>query len=380
MQMDFPNSQAYLTKYSKLLQEADSLSENNHLIFKNKKMQFLETGKYSDYKFRLFIDLFAKIITDINNIKQLSGLDTLNVKVLDKFLANKEELLQMGWFNDFELLTSLINKDIKAKGKVFGDSVMANLQRQSAVQPQPYHAIFLGFNELERSQMLFKSYLNEAIKSCTDINMISNLEMWFLSYNATFEGLSNETLNKINDGIALVNEKKWDEAAFVFDILTKQAGNVPIPWYYSGIVLYEKGESFTAELKFNIALERYPKYIAPRLHNFKLMYDSGRFAELLPKVTEAINANDIWLFHFWFAKTLLAMQKYDEAIETLTNSCIKLNPYDVQEYFLLGDAYLAKKNFTEAEKSFMKTMEVNPYYDTKIFNEKMKLLQESKPK
>jgi len=380
MQLDFPNSAAYLSKYDKLLLEADSLSEYNHVLFKNKKMQFLETGKYSDYKFRLFVDLLAKIVTDLSSIKQLNGLDTLNIKVLDKFLSKKEELVQMSWLNDFQLLITLVNKDIKDRGKVFSDSVMANFQRQSAFQPQPYHTIFLGFNELERNQMLFKSYLNEAIKSCTDLTMISNLEMWFQSYNATFEGLSNEIIDKINDGIGLVSEKKWDEAAFVFDILTKQAGNVSVPWYYSGLVLYEKGEPFAAELKFNVALERYPKYIAPRLYIFNLMNDSGRFTDLLPKITETLSINDIWLFHFWFAQTLIAIQKYDEAIEALNNTCIKMNPYDEQGYFLLGDAYLAKKNYVEAENAYKKTNEVNPYFDTKIFNQKMKLLQESKIK
>ncbi len=380
MHMDFPNSPIYLAKYDKLINEADSLATYNHQLFKNKKMLFLETENYNKYNFRLFVDLIAKLVTDLGSIKQLNGLDTLNLKVVDKFLKQKEELIQMEWKKDFDLLVTLINKDIKETGKLFGDSAMANFQRQSAWQPQPYHAIFLAFNELERNQMLFKSYLNEAIKYCTDPIMISNLEMWFLSYNATFEGLSKETINKINDGIKLVSEKNWDEAAIVFDILTKQAGNIAVPWYYSGLVLYEKGEPFPAEMKFDVALERYPRYIAPRLHNFELLYNSGRFEELLPKINEALAINDLWLFHFWSAKTLMALTKYDEAIEVLNNTCIKINPYEEMQYYLLGDAWLAKKNYAEAEKAYKKSNEVNPYFDTKIFNEKMKFLLESKPK
>jgi tetratricopeptide (TPR) repeat protein len=255
---------------------------------------------------------------------------------------------------------------------------MGNLQRQVVSQRQPYFEIFYAFNYMDKNLPQFKTFLSEALRKCSDPELIEHLEMWILSYNLTFNGMDPKIVARINEGIRLINRMEWQDAENVFNILTRQANNVAPPWFYEGVIKFENGGQYSAESMFERALEINPGYIAPRLFNFEILYEQNSIDKLLTEVEEAIEAYDIWLFHFWKARALFAKAKYKDAIAVIENNCNAMNPWTVDAYFLLGDSYRELNHLDKAEEAYRKTVDVDPYMDTSMFDVKMTMLLEMK--
>jgi tetratricopeptide (TPR) repeat protein len=126
---------------------------------------------------------------------------------------------------------------------------------------------------------------------------------------------------------------------------------------------------------FDMALKLYPQYIAPRIYSMNSFFNRGQFEDLSKKADEAIATNDIWYFHFWKSRALFELKNYKQTIIEINENCITRNPWDVLQYFVLGDAYLELKDYANAESAYRKTQEINPFMDAQLFNEKMILLQ-----
>lgn len=372
---DLKNSRIYRDKFAKLFDELDAEMVRNYDTYNKSKMLFLEAKTYSNYQFSLFVDVLAQMITHLDTLRLLKGIRPLDMAVLNKIPEKKKELTNTGWYKEFELLVGVINQNIKNTGKVLGDSAMYNLQRQSSEQRQPYYEIFLAFNNLEQREMLFKDYLRTAIERCSDIVLIKNMEMWILGYKLTSESIDQATVTRINEGISLIEAKNWAQAGSIFDIITRQANTVAPPWFYAGVIKFENQETFSAETMFDMALKLYPQYIAPRIYSMNSFFNRGQFDELSKKADEAILTNDIWYFHFWKSRALFELKNYKQTIIEINENCITRNPWDVLQYFVLGDAYLELKDFVNAEAAYRKTQEINPFMDSQLFNEKMTLLQ-----
>jgi hypothetical protein len=375
LKLEYKNSRIYQQKFDKLFEELNAGMVKNYNMYYKCKMQFLETKTYNLYQFSLFVDVLAQMITHLDTLRLLKGIHPLDMAVLNKIPETKEELNKTGWFKEFELLVGVINQNIKNTGKVFGDSVMNNLQRQSNEQRQPYFEIFLAFNMLEQKEVLFKDHLKNAIERCSDVVLLSNMEMWILSYKLTAENIDPQTVARINTGIRLIEAKEWLQAESIFDIITRQANTVAPPWFYAGEIKFENQETFSAETMFEMALKLYPQYIAPRIYSLNSLYNQGLYEILLKKTDEAITANNIWYFHFWKAKALFAIKNFKQTIGEINEFCLVRNPWDVGQYFILGDAYVELKDYANAEIAYRKTQEINPFMDSQLFNEKMTFLQ-----
>ena len=380
MEMDFPKSLHYANLFTGLISEARAIIAENYKRFNKHEMQFLETYNFNNYEFSFYIDLIARMLCNLDTLKILDGLSPIDISMLDKMPEKKQELINADWLSKFRIIVNVVNGNIRNKGVVFGDSVMDNLQLHVSEQHQPYHEIFIAFNYLNENAPMFKNYLSEAIIKCTDIDLIEDMEMWILSYNLTFNGMNPKVVSRINEGIYLIYTSNWIGADNIFNILTKQANTIAPPWFYSGVVKYENEEPYSAESKFTRALERYPKYIAPRVFNFKILYEQGNFEGLLKEVDDAIAAHDIWLFHFWKARALFALAKFRYAVTEIEDGCNSINPWAVQAYFLLGDSYKEMRNLDKAEQAYRKTQMIDPYMDTGIFDEKMTTLMELRKK
>lgn len=345
-------------------------------LYKAKILGFLETGTYSEYKFSFYMDILVNMTTHLDTLGIISGMRELDISILDGMPAVKEELKMTNWLGDFQVLVEMLNMDIKARGKIFNDKIIENLQRQKVLEPQPYLQIFLAFNELSENRSTFVNYLKNALIYCTDENLMLHMEMWILSFNLSGANISSYTIEQMNKGIMLVNQQSWSEAEKIFSTITKQANTIAPPWFFLGKIQYKKDEIFTAEAKFNRALEIYPHYIAPRLFNFNMLFSQGRYEDLIKGVDEAILISDIWLYHFWKAKSLSGLEKPRLVIAEIREQCINLNPYSVEAYFLLGDAYVLLKDYDNAREAYQKTQEIDAYNAEDLFNEKMKALME----
>lgn len=376
--MDYPKSSALAQKYKDLATQATEVASRNEERYKSSKLYFFQKEDYNKYQFEFYIDLLARMVSSLDTLTVIGRLDTLNLTKTKGLEDAKKELQITQWENDFNTLVGLLNKEIIATGKIFNDSIMGNLQRLKRMEKQPYQQIFLAFNALDSNEMLFGDFLKNALISCTDETMINNLEMWLLSYNLTFEGVDENTVKNINRGIDLIGQQRWEEASNIFNTITRQANTIAPPWFYLGRSLFEQEQSFAADAKFDLALKINPYYIAPRLFKFRILDEQENYNKLLNQVDEALLTNNIWLYHLWRAKALYALEEYEATIEEIEGQCMKINPYEPDAYYLLGDAYAAVKDFDKAENAYAKTQEINPHDIDHRFNEKMVKLQETR--
>lgn len=360
--LNMPKSKEFQGNYDSLIVDLRKIKTQNLELFKKHKMAFFETGDYEkDYRFAFYIDLLARMVTHLEAFRPLNGLDTINPALLDRLPVQKASLVKTGWLDDFEIMIGLINNEIKYGHMVFNDSVMSNLYRQSTTQRQPFYEIFRAFNVMTRDHDLFHVMLEGAMKTCSDLELIRNIEMWILCRNLTIENVDSQVIENINQGISLIQEKKWEEAGQKFEVITMQASNLALPWYYAGIVSYELKEEHLAQNRFTLALEKYPRFISPRLYLYKNMYDLANYDPLLVNLNKSLEVMDIWLFNFWKAKVLYAKKQYKEAILVITEKCLVLNPYDFESWFLLGDAYFDLKDLNKAKEAYQQTQRINPY-------------------
>jgi len=374
--MEEPKSKICLEKCNSMLENATAIKDASHKTYKGKILSFLETGNYSNYKFRLFMEIIAKMTTRLDTLKILDGIDELNIAMLDDMPEIKKELMMTNWTDDFQRVVKMLNHDIRTNKKIFNGKIIENLQRLKPDEHQPYLLIFLAFNELSTNKSLFLSYLTDALTYCTDQELILNMEMWILSNNLTLENLAKSTVHQINKGILMVKSHSWIEAETTFSTITRQANTIAPPWFYLGKIQFMQDEVFSAGAKFNRALDIYPQYIAPRLFNFTMLSDQENYQELLAEIDKALKISDLWLYHFRKAKSLFDLKRYNQAIAEITDHCIKLNAYNLEEFFLLGDSYSAIKKYDFAKEAFERTQEIDIYKSEELYNNKMIELQE----
>lgn len=361
-EMDFPKSKSYEESFKQMISTMEKAREKSFDFFKTSRLQFFVDGQYnSSYQFRFYIDLIARMLLHIEKFHFISGLDTLNIGLLNKFPDKKNELVQIDLLEDFLMMIRLINTDIKYDHRVFNDSVMSNLSGQSALQHQPYYEIFRAFNLVSQDKDNFSNMLNNAIKTCTDTVLLQDIEMWQLCYHLTVEQVKPQILQNLNKGLTLIQEKKWEEAGNLFEIITKQADNLALSWYYAGKVNAEMGADHLANNRFSLAIEKYPRYISPRINLFETRFEQQEYDQLLLDVNQSLELMDIWMFYYWKAKVHFAKKQYKETIQTIVEKCHPLNRYHLESWFLLGDAYYEMKNIAKAREAYDETQQINPH-------------------
>ena len=228
-----------------------------------------------------------------------------------------------------------------------------------------------AFNSLESNPQIFYTNINQAIVKSTDSALLRNMDTWLISYKITHEQIDKKYVTEINRGIRQINNGQWAKAENTFNIIKRQVNTIPSPWFYSAEIKYHQNELFSAEAQFGKALELYPHYLAPRLFIFQSLLSEKRYSDLLVNADSAISSFNIWYFHYIKAIALFHLKRNKDCINELLTRCIPMNPWDLKQYYLLGDAYLRIGDFKKAKEAYMKTRKIDPYADSKYFNDKM---------
>lgn len=352
--------------------------------FKTQKLSLFEVDNYNNYRFSLFVDLLARSLCYTNSIKEIQELDTLDISIVDKFKSTqaeyelaKDELAELGWLKDFNITLKLINKNIKNERYVLNTTAIGNLENQRNNERQPYFDIFGAFNSLGNDKFdLFARYINEAFKKCTDNELLSLLELWYLSYLSTKNQIDEKVLNYLNEGIEFEDSKDLISAEKQYEIATKLVTNFAPPLFYLGRIYHKKNEKFTAERYFAKALNIYPEYIEPRKYKIEFLMENRDYSDALAEVNSALSNCPFWYFYYQKANILYFLSRYSEATDILLNECIELNTHNYDQYILLGDIYLALGDLASAEKYILQAGELEP--KNPIFIDRMKRLKELK--
>jgi tetratricopeptide (TPR) repeat protein len=349
-------------------------------VFEAEKMVFFEKKNYSDYKFKVFTDLICRVLLYKDSMSFVNKLEPIDVERINKFPEIKKELMN-GWETDLQIYFELINQNIQKNGKVFNPVIMDNLNELLTSQRQPYFEIFAAFNALKSNPEESRSYFHAALTKCSDEKMLDHIEYWLLSYRMADNNIDPGFLSQINDGTKLIYKKRYNQADNVFNQLIRIASDFAPTWYYSGEIKYYLGESYSAERFFNKALEIYPHYIAPRKFILRIFENDSSYKQYFENANLALEKFDIWYFHFNKAKALYYLGKYEETIAEINTNCLTKNSWDLNQYYLLGDAYFKKNDFENSKKAYGKILDINPFLtDTKKFDKRMRKVSEKMEK
>ncbi|MBN2614557.1 MAG: hypothetical protein JXR71_02580 [Bacteroidales bacterium] len=374
LQSALPDSKQQKEHFEKISQEINNKYLSDLQTFKKENLALLEHGTYSTYKFYLFVDVLSRMLCHTDSLQIIQGKEPLDMSTLDDLPQKKNELINTGWMDQFKTLTELLNDNIDKKKTIFDASVLANLKAQDSLERQPYYEIFTAFNNLGNNPGAFYNSLNKALIKCSDDVLLNDIDLWLVSYKMTKEGLNENNVSSINKGIIAIKNGQWNEAESIFNILKRQSNDNPVPWFYSATIQYHQNQVFSAQAQFSRALELYPYYLAPHQFIFDILLAQKQYTELLAHADKAIATFNIWYYHYMKAMALVNLQKTNDAINEIQNQCIPLNKWDTKQYYLLGDAYLKQNNFDKARAAYAMTREIDPFSESKMFDDKMRTL------
>ena len=357
-----------------LNQKIDSLQNNTSIIlekskndYKDKMLSLFQIENYDVHKFKLFIDLLTKILCHSDFIKKIDELDTLNLKYLDKYNSLKEELVDLHWLDDFYITIKLINENIKNDNFMFNDETIQNLENRKDKEKQPYYDIIMAFHLLSKDELDdFAKYIKQAFNKCTDIELLFNLELLYISYQVTKESIEANALKYINNGLEFENNGLYEKAKSEYERASKMTTFFAPPLFYLGRIYHKEGNYASSEIFLDKALNIYPEYIEPRCYKIISLIDNGNLNEALSNVNSALENNQIWYFYYQKALILYKLNNFNEAKNIILDNCIQLNSYNFDQFILLGDIYVSLEDYNNAGESYKKAGNLEPTNSTFI--------------
>lgn len=366
----------YKNRIEKLSNNIDSKSEQLNELFKKQVMDILIKGKYETSQFRLYINLITKLYFYNDSISIKSGIDTININNLYKFKEDYEKLKQMqGWLKDFVLIVKYINYDIELKKYIFNDEVISNLQSQVNKQTQPYYEIFTAINYLgKKDKDNFYKQLGKVYQGCTDEKLLDDIESYFLYFYIS--DARENIISILNEGQRYLDVKLFEKARDRFNEAYDYNSNNPLTLYYLGKTYVELEQPDAAQKFFTRAEKEYTQFIMTRKCNLNIYINNQEYDKALVYVSLAIENNPIWYYYYMKATILEKQSKLMEAKKVILDNCIGLNPYSIDEYFLLGDICMNLKDFKGAEEYYNKVGDIDP--TNKSFSDRLKTLRATK--
>ena len=360
-----------------LVENLNSSVSDYNAAYRDQKLSIFGQGNYIDYKFEIFVDLLAHMVLDIELIYKIDGYNGIDIALIDKYTNKKQQLEELDWLTEFTDAVKLINEDIRTKNHIFGQSTMANLKNQKQFEKQPYYNIFTAFNALANDDMeMFVGSIREAYMTVSNEDLLYTFELWYVSYLATINNISDKVLVTLADVIRYENEENYDESIKQCKIAVRLSSGFSPPLFFLGRIYHKKEEGFIAERYFDQALEILPDYMAPRLYKIRSLIKLEDYSSALSEVDSALTNLQYWYFYFTKAQILVHLKQYEEARDIILEKCIPLNQYHFGSFILLGDICVSIKDADCAKDYYLQAGDIDP--EDPIFSVKMNELKNIK--
>jgi tetratricopeptide (TPR) repeat protein len=357
----------------KVLRQLISTEEiNTNELFQKKMLSIFEERNYQDYKFKIYTELLAKLLTSVERIGSISGIDSIPISQLKKYKNITKELTEMGWDKNFNTVCQLLNKNIRTKKYIFNDAAITNYSKNALQENQPYSVIFKALNGLVKGDKVsFVEPVRTAMTKITDKELLSNLDFFVSLVDKSSE--SNDAFWSIlNDGFIAQNNGLLPEAKLCYEKAEKLVNTNEVLYYLMAIINLKLGDRFSMEIYFKRANMLNPKFILGKLYLAEFLIEDKDYDGALTLTNDALITNPIWYFYYKKAQLLELTGKYEEAKTILQSYCISINALDYDQYLLLGDVYSALLDFKYAKDSYMKAGNIRPN-DTE-YKRRMELL------
>lgn len=375
-QKSFPESAELNASFDTFQTSLENASTAQTAQFRNMHLALLSQGGYKDYKHLLYIDFIVRLLTETPFIQIIETPLSIDSERIEAYPLLQRDLEDLYWANEFDYLLYILNENIQS-GRFLDDSTLSHLEEIQSTEPQPYYHILAGFDALAEGLLAeFENHLQEAFITCTDAALLYGLENWYISIQAHHSGISRKVIDTINAGLSDELSGELDEAEAGYKRAMKLAGQFAPSMFLLGRVNHKKDELFVAERYFTQALEVYPGFMAPRIYKLEFLIDGGEYNSALEEVNSTLETSPYWFFFYMKAKILYYLNRYEEAVNTLTSHCLSLNDNNFDQFILLGDISLDQEKLDQAQEYYYQAGNIDP--ENEIYSQRMTNLRQLK--
>ena len=183
------------------------------------------------------------------------------------------------------------------------------------------------------------------------------------SYNRAIELNPNYEQAWNNQGFALQELGRLDEAMASYNRAIELNPNYAEAWSNRGVILAEKKYFGEAMTSYNRAIELNPSLAQTWSNQGISLKELGRLSEAMTSCNKAIEVNPNYAEAWSNRGVILAEKKhFDEAISSY-NKAIELNPNSAEAWLNLGNSLVELRRIDEAISSYNKALDISPNFD-----------------
>ncbi len=342
-------------------------------LYQKKMLSILEDRNYQDYQFSIYTEMLFKLLTTVDKIAYVSGIDSIPISQMKNYKVLGKELLEMGWEKNFISLCQVINKNIKDKKSLFNETALANYTKNIIQEPQPYSILCKAFNSLtNKDKTTFCDLVNQSLGKITDKELLSNLDLLISLMNSKNQNSNEAFWTLLNTGYNAQINGSLQDAKANYEKAEKIFNNSEILYYLLASVNLKLGDRFSAEIYFKRVNSMNQKFISSKIYQIEFLMEDKDYESALAAVNEALTVNPIWYYYFKKAQLLTVTGKFEEAKQIVQTNCIAINSLNYEQYLLLGDIYFALSDTKTARENYMKAGSIKP--NNLDYKKKMELL------
>ena len=170
------------------------------------------------------------------------------------------------------------------------------------------------------------------------------------------------SFDPVEQGIDRLKEGDYVRGIQILRLIAKVRPNDPVINYNLGMALSDQGELNDAIDHLTRAVEAEPEGANVAVALGVALYRSGRLPEARTVLERAVSldADNPYALRNLASCLLTLGDSPERPVEMLQRACALL-PDDQQSWIGLGQALEAQKNLAEADKAFLRAIEINPY-------------------
>ena len=328
--------------------------------YTKKILSIFEDKNYQDYQYKIYTELIMKLITSVGKIGAVTSFDSIPLSEIKKYSALNNEINDVKWGSNFLAVCHLLNLNIKNKRYIFNEAAINKFTANKANEPQPYSLLFKAFNALiQKDKNQYLELVYQSMNIISDKQLLSNLDIYnsLVITNATDDYFW-ELVQK--GFVAQQNPSTLKDAKEYFEKAEKLNNSNELLCLLMANTYMKLKDTSPAEIYFNRANLINPKFISSKLYQIEFLIDDKDYTTAMTYINDALDKDPNWYFYFKKASILQLTKKYEEAKAILITNCLTLNPWDYDEYLLLGDIYTNLSDLKNARENYMKAGNIKP--------------------
>lgn len=361
-----------------LVESAADMRESAYRSYRESVLRIYLRGNYDNYQMGRSLALLTRMLIDpaYTTEDDVLDLDTLSVQRLDapRFTELSTELAAYGWLGRFRETLAIVNTNIREEQRVFGEEVMRNLRLQRPGAPEPYYEMLAALNAVgEGDRAALNENLERALAKSTTTGLVHDLQLWRMVEHPSQQTMTPQVRDMISEGRSFYESGQLERARTSLVRASRMAGGYPPVQYYLGQIARAEGNTSSALVYFDRAIELEPTYAMPSIAAVDALLEAESFERAVAHADSALADHPYWTLYYRKAQALIGQEAHEEARAVLRGRCEPLNDESFDLYITLGDTYMATRQWSGARWAYEEAGSLRP--DNQRFASRMEQLR-----